>query len=64
MQPHVWMGGEEGIDALVLVSGEIITNQVNFLMGRTTFHHVLEKGNELLAGVARRSCLALGPFWC
>ncbi len=45
---------EKGRHLLGLVGGEVVEDDVNFLVGLTAAHHLPEKLDEVLAGVARR----------
>lgn len=43
---------EELLDSLGLVCGEVVENDVDFLVGRLTGDEIFEEGDELLTGVA------------
>src|SRR5258706_4652966 len=48
------MSREEFLDALRLMSGEVIDDDVDLLSARLTNDEVGQEGHELFAGVARR----------
>jgi len=51
VQMNVRMAGEEGSNALRLVRGEIVSNDVNFLAPRLVDHKVGQERDELGRGV-------------
>ena len=55
MQRHVWMVGHEAIHELGFVGGEVVGDQVDCLAGGLCGDDLLEKADELLAGVAAGS---------
>ena len=45
------MLGEKREDSLGLMSGKVVHDDVDFLVGRLGGHHIGQKGNKLRAGV-------------
>lgn len=53
VQPHVRMRGKKGIDVLRLVRPEVVTDDVNLLLGQAAFYNIFEKC-DCSRSVARR----------
>ena len=63
MQRHVWMVGKEAIHELGFVGGEVVYDEVDFLVGGLCGYDLLGKADKLLAGVAAGSaCDDLAAF--
>src|SRR5215207_1213355 len=63
MQRHVWMVGKEAIHEFGFVGGEVVYDEVDFLVGGLCGYDLLGKADKLLAGVAARSaCDDLAAF--
>lgn len=48
---EVWMLGQKREDSLGLMSGKVVHDDVDFLVGRLGGHYIDQKGNKLRAGV-------------
>ena len=55
MQRHRWVIGQKAIHELGFVGGEVVDDEVDFLAGGLCGDDLLEKADELLAGVAAGS---------
>ena len=63
MQRHVWMVGKEALHEFGFVGGEVVHDEVDFLVGGLCGDDLLGKADKLLAGVAAGSaCDDLAAF--